>query len=62
MRRTLCTATLVVAALAACAVNPATGGYPIPSISTFIQFLPKGFKTAPYRSTDANERRGRKIR
>jgi gentisate 1,2-dioxygenase len=34
-------------------VNPATGGYPIPSISTFIQFLPKGFKTAPYRSTDA---------
>jgi gentisate 1,2-dioxygenase len=34
-------------------VNPATGGYPIPSISTFIQFLPKGFKTAPYRSTDS---------
>jgi gentisate 1,2-dioxygenase len=34
-------------------INPATGGYPMPTIATFIQFLPSGFKTAPYRSTDA---------
>ncbi len=33
--------------------NPATGGYPMPTIGTFIQLLPKGFKTARYRATDA---------
>ena len=31
--------------------NPRTGDYAIPTIATFIQLLPKGFKTAPYRST-----------
>src|SRR5205085_6634789 len=34
-------------------VNPATGGYPMPTIGAFIQFLPLRFATAPYRSTDA---------
>ena len=34
-------------------INPASGGYPMPAISAFIQLLPSGFKTAPYRSTDA---------
>ncbi|MCU0897192.1 MAG: gentisate 1,2-dioxygenase [Burkholderiales bacterium] len=33
-------------------VNPATGGWPMPTIGTFIQLLPKRFKGAPYRSTD----------
>lgn len=33
-------------------VNPATGGYPMPTIGAFIQMLPKGFKGKPYRSTD----------
>jgi gentisate 1,2-dioxygenase len=33
--------------------NPATGDYAMPTIGTFIQLLPKGFKTARYRSTDA---------
>lgn len=33
-------------------VNPATGGYPIPTIAAFIQLLPKGFVGKPYRSTD----------
>jgi gentisate 1,2-dioxygenase len=33
-------------------VNPATGGAPIPTMGTFMQLLPKGFATAPYRSTD----------
>ncbi len=33
--------------------NPATGGYPMTTIAAFIQLLPKGFATAPYRSTDA---------
>jgi gentisate 1,2-dioxygenase len=32
--------------------NPATGGYPIPTIGTFIQMLPRGFEGAPYRATD----------
>jgi gentisate 1,2-dioxygenase len=31
--------------------NPQTGDYAIPTLATFIQLLPKGFKTAPYRST-----------
>jgi gentisate 1,2-dioxygenase len=34
-------------------VNPATGGYPLPTIGAFLQLLPKGFKGRPYRSTDA---------
>jgi len=34
-------------------VNPATGGYPMPTIGAFLQLLPSGFKGAPYRSTDA---------
>ena len=34
-------------------VNPATGGYPIPTIGAFLQFLPSGFTGAAYRSTDA---------
>jgi len=33
-------------------INPATGGYPMPSIATFVQWLPKGFEGAGYRSTD----------
>jgi gentisate 1,2-dioxygenase len=32
--------------------NPATGGYPMPTIGAFIQLLPGGFLGAPYRSTD----------
>jgi gentisate 1,2-dioxygenase len=34
-------------------VNPATGGWPMPTIGAFIQLLPKGFKSAPYRGTDS---------
>ena len=34
-------------------VNPATGGYPMPTIAAFLQLLPKGFKGGSYRSTDA---------
>jgi gentisate 1,2-dioxygenase len=34
-------------------VNPATGDYAMPTMATFMQLLPKGFSTAPYRSTDA---------
>jgi gentisate 1,2-dioxygenase len=34
-------------------VNPATGGWPMPTIATFMQFLPKGFRGRTYRSTDA---------
>jgi gentisate 1,2-dioxygenase len=33
--------------------NPATGGYPMPTIGAFIQWLPTGFHGAPYRATDA---------
>ena len=33
-------------------VNPATGGAAIPTMGTCMQLLPKGFATAPYRSTD----------
>ena len=33
--------------------NPVTGGYPMTTIAAFIQLLPKGFQSAPYRSTDA---------
>jgi len=34
-------------------VNPATGDYAMPTMATFMQLLPKGFETAPYRSSDA---------
>lgn len=33
--------------------NPATGGYPMPTIGAFLQLLPSGFRGASYRSTDA---------
>jgi len=33
-------------------VNPASGGAPIATIGTYVQLLPGGFTTAPYRSTD----------
>jgi len=44
--------------------NPATGGYPMPTIGAFVQLLPKGFRGQPYRATDgtvycAVEGRGR---
>jgi gentisate 1,2-dioxygenase len=32
--------------------NPITGGYPMPTIAAFLQFLPKGFQGVPYRSTE----------
>ncbi|PRX96386.1 gentisate 1,2-dioxygenase [Paraburkholderia sp. BL25I1N1] len=34
-------------------VNPATGGWPMPTIATFMQFLPAGFSGKTYRTTDA---------
>ena len=34
-------------------VNPADGGFAMPTISAFLQLLPGNFKTLPYRSTDA---------
>jgi gentisate 1,2-dioxygenase len=34
-------------------VNPVTGDYAIATMGTFMQLLPKGFNTEPYRSTDA---------
>ncbi len=33
-------------------VNPATGSSPMPTIGTYVQAVPKGFETLPYRSTD----------
>lgn len=33
-------------------VNPATGGYPMPTIGAFVQLLPKGFRGRGVRSTD----------
>lgn len=33
-------------------INPASGGSPMPTIAAFIQMLPSGFSTTPYRSTD----------
>ena len=33
--------------------NPASGGYPMPTIGAFLQLLPAGFRGAAYRSTDA---------
>jgi gentisate 1,2-dioxygenase len=34
-------------------VNPATGGYPMPTIGAFMQLLPAGFSGQRYRCTDA---------
>lgn len=34
-------------------VNPATGGYPMPTMATFMQLLPKGFSGEQYRSTES---------
>jgi gentisate 1,2-dioxygenase len=34
-------------------VNPLTGGWAMPTISTCMQLLPSGFATQPYRSTDS---------
>jgi len=34
-------------------INPLSGGDAIPTISTFMQLLPKGYTTQPYRSTDS---------
>jgi gentisate 1,2-dioxygenase len=33
-------------------INPATGGYTMPTIGAFLQLLPTGFTGAPYRATD----------
>ena len=33
-------------------VNPASGDFAMPTIGTFIQLLPQGYATRPYRSTD----------
>jgi len=33
--------------------NPATGGYPMPTIAAFLQLLPKGFRGGPARTTDS---------
>src|SRR6202008_2445300 len=33
-------------------VNPASGQSPMPTIGAFMQLLPKGFGSQPYRSTD----------
>lgn len=34
-------------------VNPVTGGWPMPTMGTFLQYLPTGFAGTPYRSTDS---------
>jgi gentisate 1,2-dioxygenase len=34
-------------------VNPATGGYPMPTIAAFLQLLPSGFRGKSSRSTDS---------
>lgn len=34
-------------------INPVTGDHAMPTIGAFLQLLPKGFRTAAYRSTDA---------
>ena len=33
-------------------INPVTGDWAMPTIGTFLQLLPKGFKSRPYQSTD----------
>ena len=47
-------------------INPVTGGWAMPTIGTFMQLLPKGFRGKDYRSTDSTvyavvEGRGRCI-
>ena len=47
-------------------INPITGNHAMSTMATFIQLLPKGFRTAAYRSTDATvfvpiEGRGRSV-
>jgi gentisate 1,2-dioxygenase len=32
-------------------IDPTTGGPAIPTLSTFLQLVPAGFRTVPYRST-----------
>jgi gentisate 1,2-dioxygenase len=34
-------------------VNPTTGGWPMPTMATFMQLLPAGFRGRTYRTTDA---------
>jgi len=34
-------------------IDPTSGDFAMPTIGTFMQLLPKGFKTVSYRSTDA---------
>jgi len=34
-------------------INPVNGGWAMPTISTWLQLLPRGFRTSPYRSTDS---------
>ncbi len=34
-------------------INPVNGGWAMPTISTWMQQIPKGFLSAPYRSTDS---------
>lgn len=34
-------------------INPATGGHAMPTMATFMQLVPKGFRGREYRSTDA---------
>ncbi len=34
-------------------VNPLTGAFAMPTIGSFVQLLPRGFTSQPYRSTDA---------
>jgi gentisate 1,2-dioxygenase len=34
-------------------INPATGGWPMPTMATFMQLLPSGFEGRAYRATDA---------
>jgi gentisate 1,2-dioxygenase len=34
-------------------INPATGGYAMPTMAAFVQLLPAGFSGDGYRSTDA---------
>ncbi|RJG08173.1 gentisate 1,2-dioxygenase [Noviherbaspirillum cavernae] len=33
-------------------INPLTGGYPMPTIATYLQLLPKGFRGKTHRATD----------
>ena len=33
-------------------INPTTGGHAMPTIAAFLQLLPRGFRTQPYRCTD----------